>query len=520
VILGRSLARNAQLYPDRAAIIAENGDSITHRGFAECVYRIASGLARHGLGRNSRIAVLARNSADYLSVYFALGSTGAWLVPLNFSLKPADIEFRLAHAEAEALFIGSEFVPVLEAFGEETRRRLKGRIFALDGTPAGAFPLAELIESGRPLPPDVSVSPEDILYVGYTSGTTGTPKGALVSHRAIVGGFLYKALDYGLDDRDVTINAGPYWHSAPRDFASLAIYLGGTAVVPSRFEAEMYLELVERHRVTNSFVVPTMLQMLAASPSLDSRNLSSLRCLISGGAPLPTAVKERVLARFGPVLTEFYGATETRIITAITPAELARRDRSCGRPIRDVEIRILDEEGNDVRNGEVGEVYIRGPGLFSGYWRDPERTAAAHRGEWFSLGDMGRRDDEGYLYLVDRKQDMIISGGENIYPNDIEECLLRHPEVKEAGVVGAPDERWGELVVAYVVPRNGQLPRSEALIEFCGERLPNYMKPRHIEFCDALPRNEVGKILRRELRKRASNLQTESGQQIKVGGKR
>jgi len=144
--------------------------------------------------------------------------------------------------------------------------------------------------------------------------------------------------------------------------------------------------------------------------------------------------------------------------------------------------------------------------LFSGYWRDEARTAAAHRGEWFSLGDMGRLDDDGYLYLVDRKQDMIISGGENIYPNDIEECLLRHPGVKEAGVVGAPDERWGELVVAYVVPKPGQNPAPEALIEFCGERLPNYMKPRHIEFCDALPRNEVGKILRRELRKRAGTL--------------
>lgn len=520
MILGRSLARNAKLYPDRAAIIAENGETITHRDFALRVFRIANALARHGMGKNSRVAVLARNSADYLSVYFALGSIGAWLVPLNFSLKPVDIEFRLAHAEAEALFIGAEFVPVLDALGSETRRRLKGRVFALDGAPAGATPLAELIESSRPEPPDASVSPEDILYLGYTSGTTGTPKGAMVSHRAIVGGFLYKALDYGLGDRDVTINAGPYWHSAPRDFASLALYLGGTSVVPSRFDAEMYLELVERHRVTNSFVVPTMLQMLAASPSLDRRDLSSLRCLISGGAPLPTAVKERVLSRFGPVLTEFYGATETRIITAITPAELAQRDRSVGRPIRDVDIRVLDENGNDVPTGEVGEVYIRGPGLFSGYWRDPERTAAAHRGEWFSLGDMGRCDDEGYLYLVDRKQDMIISGGENIYPNDIEECLLRHPGVKEAGVVGVADERWGELVVAYVVPRNGQPPQPEALIEFCAERLPNYMKPRHIEFCDALPRNEVGKILRRELRKRAVDLSIVSAQDIKEGGSR
>jgi acyl-CoA synthetase (AMP-forming)/AMP-acid ligase II len=360
--------------------------------------------------------------------------------------------------------------------------------------------LAELIESGRPVAPDVLLSPDDTLYVGYTSGTTGAPKGALVSHRAIVVGFLYKALAYGLTDQDITINAGPYWHSAPRDFAALALYLGGTAIVPERFDAGQYLADVERYRVTNSFVVPTMLQRLVASEDLGCRDTSSMRALISGGAPLPSTVKEQVLTAFGPVLTEFYGATETRIITIISAGELADRERSVGRPLRDVEIRILDDSGSELPSGEVGEVFVRGPGLFSGYWRDPERTAAAHRGEWFSLGDMGRVDSEGYLYLVDRKQDMIISGGENIFPNDIEECLQRHVAVAEAAVIGVPDDQWGEIVVAYVVPAvdGGILPNE--LIEFCGERLPSYMKPRRIEICKSLPRNPTGKLLRRELR--------------------
>lgn len=500
MILGRSLGRNAQRYSARAAVIGADGRSLTHAAFAERVWRLADGLSRRGIGKNSRVAILARNSPDYLVAHFALAVMGAWTVPINFALKLPDVDFRMAHAEVDAVFVSAEFAPLVHQLGAATVRRLEGRIFALDGTPSGCVQLGELVESGRAVAPDVLLSPEDTLYVGYTSGTTGAPKGALVSHRAIVVGFLYKALAYELTDRDITINAGPYWHSAPRDFAALALYLGGTAIVPDRFDAEQYLADVERYRVTNSFVVPTMLQRLVQSSDLRRRDLSSMRALISGGAPLPGTVKERVLESFGPVLTEFYGATETRIVTVISAEELATRERSVGRPLHDVEIRIMDDAGSEIPVGEVGEVFLRGPGLFSGYWRDPARTASAHRGEWFSLGDMGRMDSEGYLYLVDRKQDMIISGGENIFPNDIEECLQRHGAVAEAAVIGVPDEQWGEIVVAYVVPVVGVHVGGDELIAFCGEHLPSYMKPRRIEFCQTLPRNPTGKLLRRELR--------------------
>lgn len=503
MILGRSLLYTAQRYPDRPATIDENGVVMTHAAFAARVWRLADALGRYGIGKASRVALLARNSPDYLVTYFALGLLGAWTVPINFSLKLPDIEARLRHADVQTLVVSKEYLDIGAAISADLQRSLDDRIFVIDGDDASTpRSLAALIELGRPVPPRVSISPEDILYVGYTSGTTGAPKGALISHRAVVSGFLYKALAYGLTDRDVTINAGPYWHSAPRDFAALAIYLGGTAIVPTRFEPEQYLALVERFRATNAFVVPTMLQRLVTCPSLDSRDTSSLRCLISGGAPLPTPVKERVFSAFGPILTEFYGATEARIITTISATELLTRERSVGRPAQDVELRILDQEGKDVPVGEVGEVFFRGPGLLSGYWRDPERTAAAHREDWFTLGDIGRLDADGYLYLVDRKQDMIISGGENIYPNDVEECLLRHPAVSGAAVVGAPDEQWGEIVVAYVVPADGTRPHAEELIAFCGERLPSYMKPRRIEFCNELPVNPTGKVMRRSLREK------------------
>jgi acyl-CoA synthetase (AMP-forming)/AMP-acid ligase II len=505
MILGRSLNRNAVRYPERAAIIDEEGNTLSHRDFADRAWRLADSLTRHGLSKGSRVAILAYNCPDYLTIKFALGAIGAWAVPINFALKAFDIDFRLTHAEVDALFVSREFVPLLAELNAATLNRMGGRVFELDGASPQTIAFDELIANGRAIPPDSQISPEDVLYIGYTSGTTGAPKGALVSHRAFVGGFLYKALAYGLTDRDITLNPGPYWHSAPRDFAALAVYLGGTAIVSSRFDAQQYLELVEKYRVTNSFVVPTMLQRLSMSPALATRDLASLRCLISGGAPLPSVVKERILQAFGSILIEFYGATETRIISTISADELAERERSVGRPVHDVELRILDDNGSEMPAGSVGEVYLRGPGLFSGYWRDPNRTAEAHRGEWFSLGDMGRLDADGYLYLVDRKQDMIISGGENIYPNDIEECLQRHDGVKEAAVVGVQDDQWGELVVAYVVPALGQEPSREALTAFCADRLPAYMKPRHIEFCDSLPRNPTGKLLRRELRELANS---------------
>jgi acyl-CoA synthetase (AMP-forming)/AMP-acid ligase II len=479
------------------AIRTGDGRGLTYAELRERVLRLSAALGGRGIGHGDRLAILDRNGVEYLESYFAAGSAGIWLVPLNFHLKPADIALRLRHSEAKALLVGEEFLPVVRALPDEPGLVPKDRIWVIGR--AADFPsYEELVAEGASRSADHHVAPEDILYIGYTSGTTGSPKAAMISHRAIVVGYLYKALEYGLDENDISLCPGPFWHSAPRDFASLAIYLGGCCVVTRGFDPREYLRMVEQHRVTFSFMVPTMFQMLASADQ--AADTSSLRVLISGGSPLPTALKERVVARFGPILREFYGATETRIITSISSAELQRKPRSVGRPARDVEVRILDDSRSEVPTGEVGEVFVRGPGLFSGYLGDPERTRSAFHGDWFSLGDLGRLDDEGYLYLVDRKQDMIISGGENIYPNDVEEVLLAFPGVKEAAVIGVPDLTWGELVVAIVVPEAGVAIDSEALMQFCGARLPGYMKPRRIEIAETLPRNAVGKVLRRVLR--------------------
>lgn len=500
MILGRCLPRNAQLFPDKPAIVEAGGRALSYRQLNERVNRLANALLARGLGTGKRLAILGRSSAAYLETYFAAGRIGLWQVPLNFHLKPADIGRRLLHSGANALLSDREFVPVLAGLDPAARRALGDRVWLMDGE-NGAYPAFEsLVAEGGPDAPDVPVDPENVLYIGYTSGTTGPAKGALITHRAIVVGYLYKAQAYGLTERDVALNPGPFWHSAPRDYASLPCYLGGTTVVTRGFEPQEYLRLVERHRVTYSFLVPTMLQMLTAAEDNRSRDVSSLRLILSGGSPLPTAVREKVVARFGPVLHEFYGATETRMITSISSGELAERRRSVGRAMRDVEVRVLDDAGREKRTGEVGEIFVRGPGLYSGYHEDEESTRKAHRGEWFSLGDVGRMDADGYLYLVDRKQDLIISGGENVYPNDVEELLLAQPGVREAAVIGTPDDTWGERVTAVVVLEPGARVTEADLIEACAARLPAYMKPRQVVFKDSLPRNPVGKVLRRVLR--------------------
>jgi acyl-CoA synthetase (AMP-forming)/AMP-acid ligase II len=500
MLLGRALPRNALLYPERPAIVEAGGRTLTYSELNGRVDRLANALLARGLGKGARLAILGRSSAAYLEAYFAAGRIGLWQVPVNFHLKPADIGYRLRHSGATALLVDREFLPLVDGLEPGIRQALGDRVWVMDG-PHGAYPGMEaLVAEGGTEPPDVRLDPEDILYIGYTSGTTGPAKGALISHRAIVVGYLYKALTYGLGPDDVTLNPGPFWHSAPRDYASLACYLGGTAVVTRGFEPAEFLALVQRHRVTYSFLVPTMLQMLTSLEGNDRHDASSLRLILSGGSPLSTAVKDRVVARFGPILHEFYGATETRMITSVSAAELAGRRRTVGRPMRDVEIRVLDDAGRERPRGEVGEIFVRGPGLYSGYHEDPERTQKAQRGEWFSLGDVGRMDEDGYLYLVDRKQDMIISGGENIFPNDIEEVLAACPGVQEAAVIGVPDPTWGELVTAVVVRVPGAQPAPEALIAACAAKLPAYMKPRKVVFADALPRNPVGKILRRVLR--------------------
>ena len=500
MILGRTLLRSALRYPDKVAVIFE-GRSFTYRQLNIRVNRLASVFSSMGLRKGDKAAMLARNGNEYLEAYYALAKLGIWMVPINYRLKPPEIAIRLVHSDSKAILLGQEYVKIFQELDPEVKKRFVDRIFVLgDSSPPAMHSYEALLRSSSDEEPKVPIEPEDPLYIGYTAGTTGRSKGAIITNRAIITGFLYKTLDYGFSAEDITLNPGPFWHSAPRDFACLHLYLGGTTVVLSEFRAEEFLSSVEKYRITNGFLVPTMFQMILEFPGHGRFDTTSLKTLLSGGSPLPTRLKEECIQRFGPILHEFYAATETRIITNVFPEEMRRKIRSVGRPIRDVEVRVLDGTGKELPPGEVGEIYIKGPSLFSGYYKNETKTRESYRDGWFTLGDMGKMDEEGYLYILDRKQDMVISGGENIYPSEIEEVIRAYPKVAEAAVIGVPHEKWGEVLKAFIVLKPGATASEEEILSYCASRLADYLKPKSIEFMTELPRSPVGKILKRVLR--------------------
>ncbi|MCF8034559.1 MAG: AMP-binding protein [Desulfarculaceae bacterium] len=501
MLMGKALGHSAERHPDKTAIIFEDR-SWTYGQFNRRVNRLCWALGALGLSKGDKVAVLALNGPEYLEIYHACAKLGVWMVPVNYRLKSPEVGYRLAHSRASAMILGPEYLLLFDSLEPEIKRAVAGRILVLgqEPPPVGMASYEQMLASGGEQEPEVNLSPEDVLFIGYTGGTTGRSKGALTSNRAIVAGYLYKVLDYGLGTGEVTLNPGPFWHTAPRNFSSLALYMGGTTVIMRSFDPREYLRLVARHRVSYSFLVPTMFSAILGLPDHQEHDTSSLKVLMSGGSPLPTPVKEAALKRFGAVLHEFYAATETLIVTSIGARDMNRKIRSVGRPVWDAYVKLLDDRGKPVPQGQVGEIYMQCPSIFSGYYRDPDKTAAAFKDGWFTLGDMGRLDDEGFLYIVDRRTDMVISGGENIYPSEVEEVLLGHPKIAEVAVVGVPDDKWGETLKAVVVLKPGEESSYQEIATFCADKLADYLKPRSVDFVSELPRSPVGKVLKRKLR--------------------
>jgi acyl-CoA synthetase (AMP-forming)/AMP-acid ligase II len=505
MLLGKALARTARLRPEHTAIIycdPGGGErSWTYRQLNARVNRLANALAALGLAKGQRVAVLSRNRPEYLEAYHALAKLGVVMVPLNHRLHPPDLARRLAHSGCRGLILEPEYLAVLEMLEPQVRARLGQRLLVLGrpGPRDGLMAYEQALGGAPQDEPDVDLHHEDPLSLAYTGGTTGQAKAAVISNRAIVVGYLYKAIEYGYDENEVALYPGPFWHTAPRN-CSVAFYFGGTVVVTRGFDPRQYLELVQRHRVTSSFLVPTMYRAILELEGQEGYDTSSLQTLTSGGAPLPVELKRRVLERFGPVLYEHYASTETLILCTIGPEEMLERPRSVGRPVYDVHLKIVDDQDRPLPQGEAGEILIRCPSLLSGYFNDERANREAFRDGWFSLGDMGYQDADGYLYLVDRKKDMVISGGENIYPSEVEEVLRQHPAVDEAAVFGVPHPHWGEALKAAVVLRPGAEAGADELIAFCGRRLADYLKPKSVEFLEELPKSPVGKVLRRKLR--------------------
>ncbi|HET7874957.1 MAG TPA: AMP-binding protein, partial [Methylomirabilota bacterium] len=401
-----------------------------------------------------------------------------------------------------AVVVSDAFIPTVERVRAQAPRVRAWILIGAERRP-WAHHLTDLMAAGRPEPVEVPGGVSVGSGMIYTGGTTGRPKGAL---RRVLdpAALLQRLAALGVaDSTHIHLVAGPLYHSAPLGFALYAHMVGATVVVMPKFDAEEALAAIERYRCSSTFMAPTLLKRLVDLPPEVRRryDVSSMRTIVVAAAPCPMRVKEQVVAHFGPVLYEFYGSTELGINTILTPEHMLTRPGSCGRAAPGVELAILDDEGRPVPPGQPGELYVRRyDGVIEEYYKDPDATREICRGDWMSVGDLAWMDAEGFVYICDRKRDMIISGGVNIYPAEIEDALHRHPGIEDAAVFGVPDEEWGERVLAAIEPRPGATLTAEEVRAFCREHLADFKVPREVTFHAALPRDPSGKLLKRLLR--------------------
>lgn len=510
MFIGDWMGRGALYWPDTIAVVDTASGAESRFTYRE-MDRRADALARHlrdeaQVGRGDRVAIVAHNGVEYLDALFACARLGAIFVPFNWRLHPLELSELLRQTTPRALLVGGDFTSVVvEALAHA---QLAPALLHLDGEgPAGSVSYDEAL-ARLPAAPirNEAIDAEDILCLLFTGGTTGRSKGAQISYRMVAWNTL-NTLVHELRQGDVTITHTPMFHTGGLLVYTLPVLTtGGTVVLMRRWDPEALLSLVERERVTLFFAVPTQYQQLLHSPRFAATDFSSVRFLTSGGAPLPVSLIEAWRAVHPVPFKQGFGMTEAGPgLFSMGPEHAVTKAGSIGLPNHFVEARLVDERGGEVATGEIGELVLKGPVLFSGYFGDPEATRAAfdERG-WFHTGDLARRDADGFYFIVDRKKDMFISGGENVYPAEIEQALYAHPAVQQCAVVGVPDPRWGEAGVAFVVLKSGADATEEALLEHLRARLARYKVPKRIALRDALPLSPAGKILKRELRAQAS----------------
>ena len=499
--LGDVLHRTARRYPGGLAVV--DGDRrVTYAEFDVAVNRAAHALTERGLVKGDRLALLARNSYQYAVLVFATARIGVVLVPVNFVLGPDEIAYILTHSGAKGLVAGGALVPTaqeaLDAAG--FTGALRGRI---GGDGDGWEDVDDWWTAGPEHAPDVAVADDDPLRLMYTSGTESRPKGVMLPSRSLISQYASCVIDGGMTGDDIEVHSLPMYHCAQLDcFFSVDVYLGATSVILPAPEPAALLAAVERERATKLFCPPTVWISLLRHPDFDTRDLSSLRKGYYGASAMPVEVLEELSRRLPDVrFWNFYGQTEMApLATILRPDEQLSHAGSAGRAAINVETRLVDDDGDPVAPGEVGEIVHRSPHAALGYYRDEEKTAEAFRGGWFHSGDLGVMTPDGYLSIVDRKKDMIKTGGENVASREVEEAIYRLDGVAEVAVFGISHPTWIEAVTAVVVPQEGATLTAERVQEHTRGLLAGYKRPKYVVLADALPKNPSGKILKRELR--------------------
>jgi len=493
------LTETSQRLPGEMAFYFDD-QGTTYQSLQDLTESLAWGLKKMGVRRGDRVAVFSPSSLEFVISWFAVVKLGAVFVPINIMLKGRESKYILENAEVNTLIFHNSQAEMIHSL-RPGLSQLKNLVI-IGGQPGPESQLfSDLLAEKPSRPMTLECGPNDTATMIYTSGTTGFPKGAMITHAnfyANVRGII-KALN--LDENMVRVSVTPLFHAMGLTVNILAVVmLGATAVIQPKLDLDAFLKANEKYRATLISGAPALHYMLVHDPRTSNYDLSTWKVAMSGSAPLPVEVLRRFEEKFNIPMVEAYGLTEVTTAATANPVFGPRKPGSVGLPLPDLEVKIFDDQDREVPAGEIGEVVIRGPAVMKGYYNNPQATAETLKGGWLHTGDLGQMDEEGYLYILDRKKDMIICSGYNVYPREIEELLHTHPGVLEAAVIGVTDPKRGESPYAFVIPRPGKNPAEEELIQFCKENLATYKTIKGVKFVDEFPRNPNRKVLKRELR--------------------
>ncbi len=499
--------RHALLRPDKEAYVYE-GQRLNYVDYNARVNSLIHALGKMGAGKGDSIGILSWNCLDYAIVYGAAMKGGYLLSRFNPRLGAEELDYLINYSEATTLFVGPEMFKVVATIRPKLKR--VKHFIALEEPAEGMDYFEDMLGKYPGDEPDVSVDEDDGLFIIYTSGTTGVPRGAVYTHREAWDDCRTYIINQSIQPDDRHIQVSPMFHIAGDTMVRSLIYIGACNIITKNFDAETTLRLIQEEKVTHISIVPTHLIAMMAVPDLKKYDLSSLKFIWYGGSPMPLEVVKKGLETFGPIFGQGYGQSESGPAITHLPKEdhdvigkpEERRLASVGQPDIGVQVRIVDDKGKDVAPDEMGEIIVRSKHIMREYWKKPEDTRQTIVNGWLHTGDIGCYDEAGYIYIVDRKKDMIITGGENVFPREVEEVLYRHPSVQEAAVIGIPDPYWVEKVHAVVSTKKGANCTAEELIALCKQNLASYKAPKSVEFMDALPKNAAGKIMKRELREK------------------
>lgn len=499
------LTNSANKYPQRTAIISGEV-RLTYKVFNERSNRLANAVRSLGVMKGDRVGLLLFNTHRFAETYFGLLKLGVVVVPINYRLTEHEIGLLVNHSEISSLFFDEEFLETVDR-----KRNSFGSVkhFVGVGAPSNhqGHDYEELLCSGSEEEPSTAQGDEDPCQIIYTSATTGRAKGAVLSHRNIIWNTFNTILGREHRSGEISLVVSPLFHTAAlNNHFTTQVALGGTSILVKKFDPETVLRYIQEERVNVISGAPAMFSLLLDYPRLDRFDLGSVTKCTSGSSALPEEIKEKLFKAFPGAkgVYDLYGCTEASpTITTLSGKDSILKKYSVGLPAPFVEVRIVDENGNFLPANQVGELICRGPNVMQGYWKDPQATAEAIKQGWLYTGDLARADEEGYFYIVGRKKDMIISGGENIYPREIEEVLLRHPAIVDVAIVGVPHRMWGEAVKAFVVRKRVEAIDEREVIDFCKQNLASYKKPLVVEFIESIPRNAAGKALNAVLRERS-----------------